>query len=62
MQLTKLERLAVAMIEVLADANIDIRLRRILRDAYDQVETSICTAQASETGQNPRAQSPSLNN
>ena len=62
MQLTKLERLAVALIEVLADADIDIKLRRLLRDTYDEVEISICTAQGSKTGRNPRTESPLLNN
>jgi hypothetical protein len=61
MQLNKLERLAVALIEVLADADIDISLRRTLRDTYDLVEISICSAQAAESAGNPPAESPSFN-
>jgi hypothetical protein len=48
MQLKKLEKLGFAIIEVLADPDIDITLRRELRRVYDAVEAAICTMQAAK--------------
>jgi hypothetical protein len=48
MQLSKLEKLAVALIEALADPDIDLALRKALRETYDRVEQSICAPQSDQ--------------
>ena len=55
MQLKKLERLALTLIDVLADPEIDFALRQCLRDVYDKVERSICMIESNR----PPSQPPS---
>ena len=38
MKLTKLERLAVAMMEVMGDPDVDLDIRKKVRLAYDAIE------------------------
>ena len=53
MQLKKLERLALTLIDVLADPEIDFALRQYLRDVYDKVERSICMIESNRPPSQP---------